>query len=412
MTVPQSHIDQMLSAYLDDALSAEERIEVQQWIRTDAIVADQLEQLQEQRRSLQAISSQDRQVKLDPGFANRVLELAVARARSEGLAEDHPLVRVSEQPTSIASSYAPVSWGRIVGITAALAASVALAIVVLSPTTPPIAQSNSSPSNSSLADGSSQAESQVAGSPTAQQQRDVDPLNNTESRLAQTPAADANIPGSDVNDSIDSQLSQDTIAASAPMANQPPLTTEPAAGPSLMTAESTPSGAKVALSAVLVLDVHQTESGRASGAIQRAMRTANISNDNRQQVSLPIANSATETVGIDSEEKVALMYLQAPAKALDEFYLTLLDDSEGIASVGMTIAMDAPLLDLVNATSIDPTSVQHGGMQMIATDSEQAQALSSRLSRMKFVPLKQSMSAAAAIPSGPQVNAQVLVLVR
>ena len=85
MSLPQDLLDQLLSGYLDDALTADEHIRVERLLRSDPDVAEDLRKLRELRHSLQVLSKVDSDIKLDPGFADRVLGAAVARAREEGL---------------------------------------------------------------------------------------------------------------------------------------------------------------------------------------------------------------------------------------------------------------------------------------------------------------------------------------
>ena len=100
MSLPKEILEQLLSGYLDDALSADERARVERLIETDADAASQLEQLRDLRQALKEVSRADAGFKLPAGFADRVLDASVAAAASEGLSEDHPLVRLAEQPTS------------------------------------------------------------------------------------------------------------------------------------------------------------------------------------------------------------------------------------------------------------------------------------------------------------------------
>ena len=55
MSLPKDLLDQLLSGYLDDALSADERDRVDQLLKTDDSVVEELAQLQDLRKSLQNI---------------------------------------------------------------------------------------------------------------------------------------------------------------------------------------------------------------------------------------------------------------------------------------------------------------------------------------------------------------------
>jgi len=97
MSLPNEIREQLLSGYLDDSLSADECARVERLLASDPDFAAELEELREIRAALKTIASED-EVKLGSGFANKILDAAVAQARSEGLDDDHPLLRLAEQP--------------------------------------------------------------------------------------------------------------------------------------------------------------------------------------------------------------------------------------------------------------------------------------------------------------------------
>ena len=132
MSLPQVLLDQLLTGYLDDVLSTDERKRVETLLKTDASVAEELAQLQELRTALKAVSLADSDVRLDAGFADRVIDEAVARARVEGVSEDHPLMRVWDQPSSSLSPANSSAW-RMAAVMVGLAASIALAVMLLRP---------------------------------------------------------------------------------------------------------------------------------------------------------------------------------------------------------------------------------------------------------------------------------------
>ncbi len=136
MSLPKELLDQLLTGYLDDALTADERVRVEQLLHSNAEIAVELEQLRDLRRSLQVLSRVDSDIKLEQGFADRVLGAAVARAREEGLADDHPLIRLAEQPSTspVVATPHSSSW-RTAAILVGLAASIVIAVLVLRPQT-------------------------------------------------------------------------------------------------------------------------------------------------------------------------------------------------------------------------------------------------------------------------------------
>ncbi len=405
MTTPQEHLDQMLSGYLDDALTGEERAEVDQRLRRDPAVVVQLQEMSQLRESLRQIAASDRQIKLDAGFSGRVMEAAVARARSEGLAEDHPLVRVSEQPTSIRPASVPRSWRKAAGILVAVAASAAVLIF----------------SRDSLDEGTANNESSPALMAGLVNPEELNGL--VEQTIAPEPAAlNPEATGTVRQTPIDQIASSQSPAVSIRPAAEVEVAAE-------MTADTESRPIKIALvpsakslandnkpvtelSAVLVLDVRQTAQGRANGAVRRAIRASAIDREGEKSVSFDLLGAATESANVSSDQKVSLIYLQAPAKTLDRLYLNLLVDEEGVQSVGMTIATDAPVLKVVNAIQPDPTSVRHNGMLLLPNHADAMSSLSSQLSGLDFLPLDAALVKGIASDSGPDINSQVLVLIR
>ena len=132
MSVPRELLDQLLTGYLDDALSADERARVEQLLQSDPEVAKELAQLRTLRQSLKAVAKADSAIKLDKGFSDRVIGAAMARAHAEGLAEDHPLVRLAEQPSTTRSGGTAAPW-RAAGLMVAIAASIMFAVFMLRP---------------------------------------------------------------------------------------------------------------------------------------------------------------------------------------------------------------------------------------------------------------------------------------
>ena len=100
MSIPSDLLDQLLTGYLDNALSPDERARVESLVESDPQVAADLAELRQLQKSLRSVAEADASIQLDTGFADRVLGAAVDRARSEGLGEDHPLVRLADQPSA------------------------------------------------------------------------------------------------------------------------------------------------------------------------------------------------------------------------------------------------------------------------------------------------------------------------
>ena len=389
----------MLSGYLDGTLSADERARVEQLLQSDTEFSDELAQLRNLGRSLKAISDADSDIKLDAGFADRVLGAAVARACAEGYGDDHPLVRLSGHPSTPARTARGASSWRYAGVLVGLAASIAIAVVALRP------EVTQDPGLALLPETQSTAQENPLSVP--------DPLTESATKLVDSDAKRPVAPTEDESevepDSTQSTMKQlesppqptEAIARSEtrPMKEfvEPPATTK-------MEVPNTSSGA------ILVLDVRRTASGRQSGAVADAMEHASLGPASEKEITEEIVGLVKETQQ-SADEEVSVLYLQAPARSLDRFYLRLMADREGIESVGMTIALDAPVMKMVRALRSDPTAVRHNASLQLISENGVVGQFASQLGQLQYIPLNQA--ALNTIPSkGPDVPAQILVLVR
>ena len=422
MSLPKELLDQLLTGYLDDALTADERVRVEQLLESNAEIADELGQLRDLRQSLQVLSKVDSDIKLDQGFADRVLGAAVARAREEGLADDHPLISLAEQPSTSPAATAPrsSSW-RAAAILVGLAASIVIAVFVLRPQTETdpvmIAKSETTPADpqdipltrDALVPDETPASPRVEPGPMLAEngQPSLDTVASSEA----TPS----VGRSDVDDarSVDADPSldpgtgsatQDSVAA----VDAPPMTTEREA------AVTTVPDPMAKLGAILVVDVRRTEAGRANDAVAKAMSAAEIAPASRKEVTEQIAGFVADNVDDDdSAEGASVLYLQLPGKQFDLFYQQLWADEEGIESVRMTIAMGAPVMQLVDSVRPDPTTVVHeAAAYELFSQSGAVDQLISELDELPFPAATRSGVATSLLGSGPDVQAQVLVLVR
>ena len=131
MSLPPALIDQLLTGYLDEVLTADELARIETLLKTEPSIAEELARLQELRLALKAVALADSDIQLDSGFADRVIDEAVLRARSEGVSDEHPLMRIDNQPVvSVSSASASSTW-RIAAVMVGLAASIALAVFLM-----------------------------------------------------------------------------------------------------------------------------------------------------------------------------------------------------------------------------------------------------------------------------------------
>lgn len=81
MSLPRELLDQLLSGYLDGALSDDERDRVEQLLRNDPEVAREFQELTQLGGTLREIYRVDQRRQLKPGFADRVLKATVDQAQ-------------------------------------------------------------------------------------------------------------------------------------------------------------------------------------------------------------------------------------------------------------------------------------------------------------------------------------------
>jgi len=162
----------------------------------------------------------------------------------------------------------------------------------------------------------------------------------------------------------------------------------------------------IQIGAILVLDVRMTAAGHMDNAVLASMKKAGLKQADRKELPKELADQFTGTNR--DPDSAAVIYLQASAKTLDRFYLSLLGDQVGIESVGMSLAMDAPILKIVQSLATDPTTVRHDKTALELTGVE---GFAGELSQLDFAPMN-PQTAGAMSPSGPDVPAQILLLVR
>ncbi|MFK8112624.1 MAG: anti-sigma factor [Rubripirellula sp.] len=401
MSLPRELLDQLLTGYLDDALSADERARVEQLLQTDDQIVNELAQLREIRDSLKAISLSDASIRLDDGFADRVLGAAVARAHAEGLNEDHPLVRLAEQPSTASAAgrkQMSSSWGYA-GLLVGLAASIVIAVLTLRPEPSEFAQNAEKLATESL------AISEVPG--TEPFEDVIDPVPAVVSEASPELASEQ---VATVDPGIEKVEPKQTEPD--PMMESPKASVESIADATkieISSANTVPSG-------ILILNVQLTEAGRDSGAIGNAMELAMLEPATEKKLTGQMATFVDKTFDRSEQDDTTVLYLQAPAKKLDQFYIRLLLDQEGVQSVGLTISFDAPIVATAEAVRPDPTLVRHDNTALELLRNEQVDRLAHELGGMQYAPLSRDALPPIA-PLNPQtpgedVSAQILILVR
>lgn len=401
MSLPRELLDQLLSGYMDDALSNDERTRVEQLLRDDPEVARELQELSDLRVTLREIHREDQRFQLRPNFADRVLKETVDQATAEGLSEDHPVMLLSQQPsTSVVTHDFP--FAKIAGVVVALAASIMVAIAVFrTPDQDPgqggLVQ-NDLPSTVAPVDIPAQAviEQEAAGPPAPIEQLVEDTTNKITSPVevpdsVEMPVIDANRIGTPSN--------TNNIAELSPSA------------PSLSPRDLDPKFLVQGL--VLVVDVRQSDEGRDSNAVGAAMVKAGIKPADERKIDESIVGFGKKLV--EEDQSVSVLFVEDAGKKIDNFINAMVADLDGIESVGFSYAADAPIIGLVNELKkIDPTMVRHGASwQLTDEEGNGLQLLAQELGSRDFSEIKRG---GAAFPGngieGPDIKARIFVLVR
>ena len=403
MSLPPAIIDQLLTGYLDEVLSADELAQVEKLLQNEPAVAEELAKLQELRLALKSIALADDDIRLDAGFAERVVDEAVLRARAEGLADEHPLLQLEEQGKSNVKPVATVPTWRVAAVMVGLAASIALAVVLVR-------------SDSHRGSGNSPADIvQVdPGVPAPEEQRGsgfgTDAGTAIVSNRKDEPLVEPVAPGPDLDKPFEALANNQNANKQNTDAGSSVATKDTGPKPDQEAADmvSVEPNQPAALGIIAVYHVELTDLGREQEAFKNALTLAGLSLDHKKKISEAVVGLSENPQKQAKDAKV--IYLQAPAKALDRLYLRLLADRQGVKGIGMSLATNAPLMRVVNAVRQDPTVVRHESSSLqLLSDDESLSQLTATLQELDFI----RMSEGQAVPSGGfDETAEVLLLVQ
>ena len=400
MSLPPALIDQLLTGYLDEVLSADELARVETLLETEPSIAQELAKLQELRSALRAVALADSDIRLDTGFAERVLDEAVLRARSEGVSGEHPLLRIDNQPVVNATAASDSSTWRIAAVMVGLAASIALAVFLLR-----------SEEEREIGDSNPQIAQVNPNTPVPGNPDDIKQQPGPASAIASIPSGN---PGVDrmtespdvekpIEDGLQSpQIDENSVAAMPESGTKPNELSPKAVG-------AEPAEPAVTLGAILVVNVELTDEGRKQDVFSAAMMRAGLKPSSQKKITEEIVG-VVEDPSVQKPQGAAVVYLQAPAKDLDRLYLGLIADRVGVKSVGMSLAMNAPVMRAINAVRQDPTAVRHesSSLQLLSDDDSIAQ-LTDTLLNLEFMGMRNGVT----VPStGGDQMAEILLLVK
>ena len=435
MRPSEDQMNQLLSEYLDDALDADESQSLQQWLLEDPTLAKRLAVMSDLKVALQELGNQSTGASLPPGFSELVLTAAVARAREEGVSETHPLMKLSERPI-VASVMMPsrVSSHRLIAAVLALAACIGLLIVVIDRDDDKVGVADSLITDS--------GRDEVPGKPSPREDiadtsapSIVKPLSSEQQVVMESnesvPSSSESLAATEIASSV--TTSSDSIAKGLIEEMSESAVVSDLARGDLDTSQSVvrerqKEVTSVMLGAVLVLELRRTEVGQQEQCVREALAEVGIRQSNRVAVEPEIleaivsssgnpADISPENSGLavrqaDSKKtKASVLYLQLTAKQFDRFYQLVWSDQRGVDSLAMSLAMDAPVIGLVDSLRRDPTAVQHDATAFEVGQSEN-QSLVEHLSDLPFTVLNRGQSDVPMVGSGEDLQTQVLLLVR
>jgi anti-sigma factor RsiW len=359
MTLPNENLDSLLSGYLDDALTADERARVEQLLESDADVRSDLESMRDLQKMLRFIDQTDRRKAaslIGPSFSEKVIDAAIECARSEGVPEDHPLLRSTEAPSYRRAQ--SKRGKRLAVIVAALAASGLIGILVFAPD-----RNGAQPDQ--VAQHTSPTQSLGRFEPTVNEFSDGEP-GVGEPGVVEPNTGEAMIAlGS--NNRI-----QEKVVAVSPTPKLPVQPTMANTG-TVSDPNDSPEITNVALpTPVLVFDVRISDLGRIGDPIRAAMDVVGIAPASQKAASQAMVSSLTDAIrslksdvqpgSNTSPEDISgkVIYIEASAKKIDRLMNTLWADREGIESFGFNMTLETPLSNVVESLStVRATQVQH-----------------------------------------------------
>lgn len=438
MKPTEDQLDQLLSAYLDDALDDDELRLLEDRLKHDSEVVNRLRELTAVRDSVRQVFNTAPADRLPKEFSTEVLAASVARAYEEGCDESHPLMRVQEKPlTSLAVTSREVSTQRLIAVALTLAASVLLLLFgsnFLAPETDRQGNQFAKANSEEIAEGITQPleSSQIRISDSNGQDRQSDVLSNIAS-LEQRPQGDdsavSTLPAGRLamigpaEDSADNSVDQATLPALDSQINQGNSQTAPRANMAVSGDVKANQGFEDVASprgAVLVLRIKQTDSGRSGEAVRSAMKSAGIGGSSKVALSGKTLEGLVAQAGNDQKSSGqdgavaagrSVLFLQLSAKQFDQFYQQLWADQAGVDSLSMSVAFDAPITGLVESIVRDPTLIKAEAASVEIQEMGEQGFLVDSLQQLPLVPMDRSVLSVPSLGSGEDLQTQVLLLV-
>jgi hypothetical protein len=400
MSLPHTNREMLLSTALDGELSIQEQVEFDRALASDPEFAREFEELQSLRLSLKASFKPLREQRPAPDFTTRIVAAAFEQAAQT--TQIHSTVTHAQSP-------ARRSWNRAATV-CALAACLLIALGIWSRDR--LSDLFTQPSPQSLAeldretslpspdapDRLPNAELNVPA-PMASEMLAVDNPTIDNARVATTsdnerpkvmgikPLPESQVANLEPSDSAKPTMaSPESIASAQALANPPNTSNDkPAAQID-----------RQPLSVVLVLAVELTKAGHDQLAIQEALRATKIRLGEESIVGSQVVAHLQDNnvVQVEGDGKPArLFFIEASTKQIDRLVTHLMTSPESVASVGLSLAIDPPLLAAVgDLREIDPTKVRQEAPAGFARDIQTAGEKNMSFDSKAFAPLTPEMA--------------------
>lgn len=404
-------IDELLSGYLDDTLSGDERRRVEQMLRDQPQLSSDLDDLKELRRTLQVIAGETSVgPSLPAGFADRVIDAAIAQAKDEGLDADHHVLRANTSDTIVTPAGASRMFYRVAGGLAALAASIALVVYTTS---------DDKSDTNALLDPNSLVSNEDGPNvdPTAPF---VPPeiVPSIEPGDIASPDVGPMLAGSDSDNAgaVPGKVDAEKPIESPMIASSDNVKTPPDVVP---VAPQDYPGTLGFTNFVPIFEVRLTQAGHDSEAFRKALKDAGITLGDSRKLSPEIvafAKSATSDGDMVAPE---VILLECSIKKLSVLHNRLFADGSGVQSVRFGLTMDAPIRSMIDAVRLDPENVRQKstGFPLVAPTERMTDALGRELGKVKMGQtdregLDANLTLIAPVKDGEDTTMPMLILVR
>ncbi len=432
MSVPKNLRDELLSAFLDGEVTADERARVEQLLQSDGDARDQYERLRQMRRGLGALP---KQIKLPDDFAARVLQAAFAEATREGLTLQHPLRIAAErglgssEASSEKSGWRRWGWGALVASIAASGLFGAF-LIYRGNDQGGIAKVDSHQGNTS-AQVSVASGDQVPG---------PDGQIITGTPKSDVPATTMLAQDANATNRLNDDVGAGTIKSTdAPLPNEAPsehksvpmiasnTPNSSANTPTSSNASETPKAVPQRAPLVMLVEVRVKQSESELNPIATVLERAGIGKIRdvavddavvSQLAAAKVVRNAAPVETVDANA-MQIIVVQSMARKIDQVMVDLYGGVEGVSSVGLSLALDSKLTRTTqHVAGLNPVVVQHGAdssvvSRLVGSDTQSKWFRAAENGR-KFSTNKAAMSLSSLsnTPDGTDIPAAMILMVR